>query len=765
MKTAILAYLMQPETKQATVKELVMALGIPAQQSAQVQKIVEELEQAGDVVQRKKSGSYQASEKLGFVKGTVIGHAKGFAFMRPTGGTVADDYYLKIENINGAYDGDLVLVKELSKATADLRKEGVVVKIIQRSFKPLVGTIVAYNKSYLECKVDDERFNARVFIAKDDSLGAIPDHKVVVQPLEYYEDGEVLARVSEIIGHKNDPGVDILSIIYKHGITTEFSEETLTQAAAVEEEVAEAEYANRKDHRYETIVTIDGDDAKDLDDAVTVRKLENGNYFLGVHIADVSYYVTMGSPMSKEAYERGTSVYLVDRVIPMLPHRLSNGICSLNPHVDRLVMSCEMEINPQGEVVTYEISQGVIHSTARMTYRAVNEILTDQNPQTIADYAQLVPMFQEMHELAQILETKRYDRGALEFDIPESKIEVDETGKPVEIHMRERGTSERIIEQFMLEANECVAKHFKLAKLPFIYRIHEEPTEQKLQNFTNLVANLGYPITSGEAKISAKTLQQVLKAAIGTDAEAAISTMLLRSMQKARYSEISEGHYGLGAQYYTHFTSPIRRYPDLVVHRCIREFLLNKQTDEKTQTTWKLSLPEIAQQTSTAERRAIDCERDVADMKKAEYMLEHVGETFAGIVSSVTNFGIFVELPNTVEGLVHISDLSDDHYEFHQSQMVLIGKRTGKTFKIGDHVEIEVMSVDKAKPAIDFKIVGMKSSGRIFRNSKNKPQRSGDGQSQNRNRREQRNGKSGSYRRREDRQGAKKGQRKNRRKS
>lgn len=764
MKTAILAYLMQPEMKQATVKEIVLALGVSAQQSAQVQKNLDELEQAGDVIQRKKNSSYQASEKLGFIKGTVIGHARGFAFMRPTGGTVADDYYLKVENVNGAYDGDLVLVKELSKATADLRKEGVVVKIIQRSFKPIVGTIVAYNKSYLECKVDDERFNARVFIAKDDSLGAVPDHKVVVQPLEYYEDGEVLARVSEIIGHKNDPGVDILSIIYKNGISTEFSAETLAQAAAVEEEVAETEYANRKDHRYETIVTIDGDDAKDLDDAVTVRKLENGNYFLGVHIADVSYYVTMGSPMSKEAYERGTSVYLVDRVIPMLPHRLSNGICSLNPHVDRLVMSCEMEINSQGEVVQYEISQGVIHSAARMTYRAVNEIITDQNPQTIADYAELVPMFQDMHQLAQILEAKRYDRGALEFDIPEAKIEVDEAGKPIEIHMRERGTSERIIEQFMLEANECVAKHFKLAKLPFIYRIHEEPSEQKLENFTNLVANLGYPITSGEAKISAKTLQQVLKAAIGTDAEAAISTMLLRSMQKARYSEISEGHYGLAAQYYTHFTSPIRRYPDLVVHRCIREFLINQQTDDKTQTTWKLSLPEIAQQTSTAERRAIDCERAVDDMKKAEYMLEHVGETFSGIVSSVTNFGLFVELPNTIEGLVHMSDLSDDHYEFHQSQMLLIGKRTSKTFKIGDHVEIEVMSVDKDKPAIDFKIVGMKSSGRGFRRNDARPQREGNYRS--RNRQEKQTEKGGNSRRRDDRLGSSpKGKRNNRRKS
>ncbi|MGL4972114.1 MAG: ribonuclease R [Culicoidibacterales bacterium] len=715
MKTAVLDYLMQPNMKQATLKELAIGLNISPAQIVDLQKAVDELKQAGDVVIRKKNQAYQASAKLGLVKGVVIGHARGFAFVRPEGGSVADDYFLKIENINGAYDGDLVLVKELSKATADLRKEGVVVQIIRRSFKVLVGTIVPYNKSYLECKVDDERFNARIFIAKEDSLGAMPDHKVVIQPLEYYEDGEVLARVNEIIGHKNDPGVDILSAIYKHGITVEFSADTLEQAANVEEEVAPEEYQSRKDHRFETIVTIDGDDAKDLDDAVTVKKLANGNYFLGVHIADVSYYVTMGSPMSKEAYERGTSVYLVDRVIPMLPHRLSNGICSLNPHVDRLVMSCEMEINPQGEVVDYEISQGVIHSKARMTYRAVNEIITDKNPQTIADYAEFVPMFQEMQELATILEAKRHQRGALEFDIPESKIEVDAEGKPVAIHMRERGTSERIIEQFMLEANECVAKNFKLANLPFIYRIHEEPNEQKLQNFTNLVANLGYPVSTSTDKLSAKSLQQVLKAAMGTDAEAAISTMLLRSMQKARYSEVCEGHYGLGAQYYTHFTSPIRRYPDLVVHRCIREFLIQQQVDEKTQTTWKLSLPEIAQQTSIAERRAIDCERDVNDMKKAEYMLDHIGETFNGIVSSVTNFGIFVELPNTVEGLVHVSDLSDDHYEFHQSQMVLIGKRTGKTFKIGDHVEIEVMSVDKAKPAIDFKIVGMKSTGRVFK--------------------------------------------------
>lgn len=721
MKTAVEAYFMHPDIKQATLKEVAIALEIPANESATLQQILSELAQEGVIVKRKKSEAYTASEKLGFVKASVIGHARGFGFARPIGGSVADDYFLKADNMGGAYDGDIVLVKELTKATAELRKEGIVVNVVERSFKPLVGTIIAYNKSYHECKIDNERFNARIFIAKADSLGAMPDHKVVVQPLEYYEDGEILARVSEIIGHKNDPGVDILSAIYKHGIMMDFSPETLEQAAAVEEEVDAEEYVSRKDHRHEVIVTIDGDDAKDLDDAVTVRPLANGNYFLGVHIADVSHYVQMGTPMSKEAFERGTSTYLVDRVVPMLPHRLSNGICSLNPHVDRLVMSCEMEINPMGEVVSYELSQGVIHSAARMTYRAVNEIITDANPQTIADYAELVPMFHDMQALATILETKRYGRGALEFDIPESKIEVDESGKPIAIHMRERGTSERIIEQFMLEANECVAKHFKLANLPFIYRIHEEPSEQKLTNFTNLVANLGYPLATGTDKVSAKMLQQVLKAATGTDAEAAISTMLLRSMQKARYSDVCEGHYGLGAQYYTHFTSPIRRYPDLVVHRCIREFLIQKQVDEKTQTTWKLSLPEIAEQTSIAERRSIDCERDVNDMKKAEFMLDYIGEKFNGIVSSVTNFGIFVELPNTVEGLVHVSDLSDDHYEFHQTQMMLIGRRTNKSFKIGDSVEIEVVSVDKAKPSIDFKIVGMKSSGRIFNNAR--PQR------------------------------------------
>lgn len=728
MKTALLQYLLQPDCKIRTLKQIAFDLGIPANQSAQLQQALEELVDAGDVVTRKKNMAYQAAQKLGFVKGTVIGHARGFGFVRPIDGSVADDFYLKAENLHGAYHGDFVLVKPLSEATADLRKEGVVVKILRRSFAPLVGTIVAYNKNYHECRIDDERFNPRVFIAKDDSLGAIPDHKVVIQPLEYYEDGEVLARVQEIIGHKNDPGVDILSAIYKHGITVEFGEDTLAQAASVEEEVAKEEYDNRKDHRYEQIVTIDGADAKDLDDAVTVRELENGNYFLGVHIADVSYYVPMGTPMSKEAYERGTSVYLVDRVIPMLPHRLSNGICSLNPHVDRLVLSCEMEINPDGEVVSYEISQGVIHSKARMTYQAVNEILTDKNPQTIADYAEFVPMFEAMQTLAKILERKRHDRGALEFDIPEAKINVDETGKPIAIDLRERGTSERIIEQFMLEANECVAKHFRLAHLPFIYRIHEEPNEQKLQNFTNLVANLGYPIQAREGQISAKALQDVLHAATGTDAEAAISTMLLRSMQKARYSEICEGHYGLGAQYYTHFTSPIRRYPDLVVHRCIREFLVEKQTDEQTQTTWKLSLPEIAQQTSTAERRAIDCERDVSDMKKAEYMLDYIGEQYEGIVSSITNFGMFVELPNTIEGLVHMSELTDDHYEFHQTQMCLIGHRTKKMYKIGDHVQIEVLSVDKAKPAIDFKIVGMKQRRPLF----DQRQKNSNGRSQSR---------------------------------
>ncbi|MCL6588036.1 MAG: ribonuclease R, partial [Anoxybacillus sp.] len=454
--------------------------------------------------------------------------------------------------------------------------------------------------------------------------------------------------------------------------------------------------------------TIDGEDAKDLDDAVTVTKLENGNYKLGVHIADVSHYVTEGSPIDREAYERGTSVYLVDRVIPMIPHRLSNGICSLNPKVDRLTLSCEMEINDRGEVVSHEIFQSVIRTTERMTYSDVNRILVDHDEALREKYAPLVPMFEVMAELADILRNKRMKRGAIDFDFKEAKVLVDENGKPYDVVLRERSVAERLIEEFMLAANETIAEHFHWMNVPFIYRVHEDPKPEKLQRFLEFITNFGYIVKGTGNQIHPRALQEVLEAVRGEPEEMVVSTVMLRSMKQARYDAESLGHYGLSTEFYTHFTSPIRRYPDLIVHRLIRTYLINGQIDEQTQQKWAEKLPEIAEHTSNMERRAVEAERETDDLKKTEFMEDKIGMEFDGIISSVTNFGLFVELPNTVEGLVHVSYLTDDYYHYDEQHYAMIGERTGKVYRIGDEITVRVINVNKEERIVDFEIVGMK---------------------------------------------------------
>jgi len=469
-------------------------------------------------------------------------------------------------------------------------------------------------------------------------------------------------------------------------------------------------YEGRRDLRNETIVTIDGDDAKDLDDAVHVRKLENGNYLLGVSIADVSYYVTEGSPLDREAYFRGTSVYLVDRVIPMIPHRLSNGICSLNPQVDRLTITCEMEINPMGEVVSHEIFPAVINTTERMTYNHVNRILIEEDPEICARYESLVPTFHLMYELSKILRERRHERGAIDFDLEESKVIVDEYGFPTDVVLREREIAERVIEDFMLAANETVAERFHWLDVPFIYRIHEHPKPEKLERFYKLARALGYEIKGTKDHVHPKALQMVTEAVHGKPEQAAISTMMLRSLQKAKYSQQSLGHFGLAAEYYTHFTSPIRRYPDLIVHRLIRRYLFDQDLSSETLGYYQEVMPEIAEQTSKRERDAIDAEREVEDMKKAEYMSQFIGEEFEGVISSVTKWGMYVELPNTIEGLIHVNDLTDDFYEFDEDSLSLIGRRKKTIYKLGDIVKVVVTAASKEERTIDFQLVGMSKS-------------------------------------------------------
>jgi ribonuclease R len=513
-----------------------------------------------------------------------------------------------------------------------------------------------------------------------------------------------------------------------------FPDEVLQQAKDTPETIEESELANRRDLRNETIVTIDGADAKDLDDAVTVTRLENGNYKLGVHIADVSYYVKEGTPIDREAEERATSVYLVDRVIPMIPHRLSNGICSLNPKVDRLTLSCNMEISADGQVVKHEIFQSVIKTTERMTYSDVNKILVDHDEETLSRYEPLVPMFELMEELAAILRNKRMQRGAIDFDFKESKVLVDEEGKPTDVVIRERSVAEKLIEEFMLAANETVAEHFHWLDVPFIYRIHEDPKEDKLRRFFEFITNFGYIVKGTANDVHPRALQEIIEEVQGKPEEMVVSTVMLRSMQQAKYDPENLGHFGLSTEFYTHFTSPIRRYPDTIVHRLIRTYLIEGKLDHTTKEKWNVRLPEIAQHSSKMERRAVDAERETDELKKAEYMEDKIGVEYDGIISSVTNFGMFVELSNTIEGLVHVSYMTDDYYRYDERQYAMIGERTGNVFRIGDEITVRVVKVNKDERAIDFEIVGMKGTRRerpvtpkVFKTGSdtNKPRRNG----------------------------------------
>lgn len=520
-----------------------------------------------------------------------------------------------------------------------------------------------------------------------------------------YKGEDMRGVVTETIGHKDEPGIEILSIVHKHNIRSEFPDEVLAEAEQVPDQISAADLKGRRDLRGQQIITIDGADAKDLDDAVTVERLDNGHFQLGVHIADVSHYVREDSALDKEAFERGTSSYLTDRVIPMLPQRLSNGICSLHPKVDRLTLSCEMEINQQGNVVAYDIFPSVIRSVERMTYEAVNHILEEKHPpQTRKQYQSLVPMLEEMAELHHILEQKRRHRGAIDFDSDEAKIIVDKDGKAIDIELRERRVGERLIESFMLAANETVSEHYSKADLPILYRVHEQPDESKMKRFLEFITTFGLTAQASKDSITPKDLQGVMDRIKDEPYEAVISMLLLRSMQQARYDVDPIGHYGLGADYYSHFTSPIRRYPDLILHRLIHYYdeVGRSQQDKKR---WESRLPDMAKHSSEAERRAIDAERETDELKKTEFMADKVGQEFMGTIISITGFGMFIQLPNTVEGLVHVSMMDDDYYRFDEDHLVMIGERTGKVFRIGQPIKVKLMRADVEEVQIDFSIV------------------------------------------------------------
>lgn len=708
LQSRLLDFFGEEEYNPLTVGEIEEEFGFEdADEFKELVKILVRMEGQGLVV-RSRSNRYGLPERMNLLRGKFIGHAKGFGFVTPDVEGM-DDVFIPPHEVNGAINGDTVLIRVLKESFGD-RREGTITKVVERGQTKFVGTFQA-NRGFGFVVLDDKKLPMDIFIAKGDTLGAVDGHKVVVEIATWPEDlKSATGYITKILGHKNDPGVDILSILYKHDIPPEFPSEVISAAQQVPDEITEADLKDRRDLRHETIVTIDGADAKDLDDAVTVTKNVDGTYKLGVHIADVSYYVTQGSVLDIEAYDRATSVYLTDRVIPMIPHRLSNGICSLNPQVDRLTLSCEMIIDENGNVISHEIFQSVIKTTERMTYRDVYKILEEQDEELIERYMPLVPMFKDMAELSNILRNKRTLRGAIDFDFKESKVIVNEDGWPVDIELRERTVAEKLIEDFMLVANETVAEHFHWMNVPFIYRIHEDPKPEKLQRFFEFVTNFGILIKGTGNTIHPKALQDVLKAIEGMPEEPVISTMLLRSMQQAKYYPESIGHFGLSTDFYTHFTSPIRRYPDLIVHRLIRTYLVNKDTSQETIAQWSMAMDEIADHTSERERRAVDAERDTDALKKAQYMSDKIGEEFEGIVSSVTNFGMFIELPNTIEGLVHISNMTDDYYRFDDRQMIMIGERTNRQFRIGDEVKVRVANVIIEESSIDFEIVGMVTS-------------------------------------------------------
>ena len=651
------------------------------------------------VVYHSNKDKYMMLDKSHLRKGIMRANKKGFGFVEVD--NLDDDIYVASENMNGAIHDDIVLVEITSKMTVN-RLEGRILKVLKRQVERYIGEISFDAKGVGHVTLDDKRVNINVQIPKDKSLNAVDGHKVVVELVKRINNKKYEGKVVEIIGHKNDPGVDILSIIYKYNINTVFPDDVKEEVKNIKMEVTPEDYAGRRDLRDMEIFTIDGDDTKDIDDAISIEKYANGHYKLGVHIADVSYYVKEGSPLDNEAMERGTSVYLVDRVIPMLPHELSNGICSLNPNTDRLAISCIMEFDSTGRQVDYELFPSVIRSRIQMTYKKVNSIL--ENNIVPEGYEPYEKSLRIMAELASILRKAKIKRGYLDFDVDEAKILVDENCKPLEIKIRERGVGENLIEDFMIAANECVATHIYFMNLPFIYRVHEVPKEEKIRSFLTFIGNLGYQFSGDVKDASPKTVQRLLNFLKDKPEYKMLSSLLLRSMQKAVYKPENLGHYGLASSCYTHFTSPIRRYPDTTVHRLLRTYLFDRNLDMSTIRKWEEKLVYIAEHSSSRERASVDCEREVEDMKMAEYMEGHIGEVFEGMVSSVTSFGMFIELNNLVEGLVPLRDMPD-FFHYDEVRMTLTGERTHVKYTIGDKVLIKVVRASKEEKTIDFEII------------------------------------------------------------
>ena len=686
--------------KALTIYELEDALDLHDVDS--VKELSDELRKMEEdvIIYCSNKGRYMMLEDSHLRKGVLRANKKGFGFVEIE--NLEDDVYIAPENMNGAIHGDIVLVEITTKINID-RMEGRILRILKRQFEHYIGEI-NFDKSGLgHITLDDSKIKLDIVVKKENSLNAVDGHKVVVElGKKLNKQSKYDGKVIEIIGHKNDPGVDILSIVYKYNIHTDFPEDVKEEVKNIPMEVKDTDLLGRKDLRNWEIFTIDGDDTKDIDDAISIEKMANGRYKLGVHIADVSYYVKEGSPLDNEAMERGTSVYLVDRVIPMLPHELSNGICSLNPNVDRLAVSCVMEFDHQGKQLDYEIFPSVIRSRIQMTYKNVNSIL-EKNvvPDGYEDFADSL---RKMKELADILRKMKEKRGYIDFEVDEAKILVDKDCKPTEVVLRDRGAGEKLIEDFMIAANECVATHVYFMTLPFIYRVHEVPKEEKLRSYLSFVGSLGYQVPGDLKDTSPKTVQKIIKYLEDKPEFKILSSLLLRNMQKAVYRPENLGHYGLASQCYTHFTSPIRRYPDTTVHRLLRTYLFERHLDMGTVRKWEEKLVYISEHSSDRERASVDCEREVEDMKMAEYMEGHIGEEFEGMISTVTSFGMFVELDNLIEGLVPLRDMKD-FFHYDEEHMTLTGERSHVKYTIGERVLVRVVRASKEEKIIDFEVV------------------------------------------------------------
>lgn len=710
-KKKIVALMKEPSYVPMKEKELACLMQVQAEERAELKRLLQELLLEGKI-QVNRRGRYSVPS-VPPVIGTFIGHQKGFGFVEVEGRR--EDLFVPAAKTNGACHQDTVEVRLLGGYPGG-RQEAEVVRILARGMTQVVGTF-QQNRSFGFVIPDNSRFGRDIFIPKEKAGGAVTGSKVIVEITDYGGQGRSPeGRIAEILGHINDPGVDILSIVKSCGIPDSFPEEASRQAehaaAPAKEESEELpELSDRMDLRDLPMVTIDGEDAKDLDDAVSLYR-KDGSYHLGVHIADVSHYVKEGSALDVEALRRGTSVYLADRVIPMLPHVLSNGVCSLNAGEDRLALSCLMKLNAQGEVVDYTIAPSVIRVDERMTYTSVAAILEKDDPQECARYERFVPMFRDMAALSALIRENRHRRGAVDFDFPESRIRLDEEGHPVEIVPHERNTATRLIEDFMLLANETVAQHFYWLQTPFLYRTHETPDQDKMRRLATFVYNLGYTMKIGQEEVHPKELQKLLEKAEGTPEENLIGRLTLRSMKQARYTTQCTGHFGLASRYYCHFTSPIRRYPDLQIHRIIKE-QLSGRLDEARIAHYEAILDSVASQTSRSERRADEAEREVRKLKMTEYMERHIGEVYEGVISGITSWGLYVELPDTVEGLVHVSSLPGDFFQYDEASCEMRGTKTDACYRLGERVRVQVRFADRFTRSIDFILAEDEMEGKI----------------------------------------------------